>query len=80
MRFLAYGPICLAAGVVVADSAIPTDMTPEMLQGGVLAVLGWTIYYVLVKVFPAHEKAQREQRDAFLKLLKDLGVGKDKGK
>lgn len=80
MRFLAYGPICLAAGVVMADSAIPTDMTPEMLSGGVLAVLGWTIYYVLVKVFPAQVKAQKEQRDAFLKLLQDLKLTEHKNK
>lgn len=77
MRFLAYGPVCLVAGAIMAESTMPTVMTPEMLSGGVLGVLGWTIYYVLVKVLPAHVKAQKEQRDAFLKLLKDLGVGKD---
>lgn len=77
MRILAYGPVSVAAAFLVADTTpIIPDVGPQMLQGGILGVLGWTIYYVLVKVFPRHEKAQKEQREAFLKLLKDLGVTK----
>ncbi len=77
MRFLAYGPICLAAGATAVGPL--TDVPPEVIRGGELAVLGWVVYYVLVKIFPAQVKAQKEQRDAFLKLLRDLGViGKNK--
>lgn len=70
MRFLAYGPIAAVASLLAIDSTdmVPA-MAPEMLQGGALAVLAWTIWYVLARVFPAHEKAQRDQRDAFLKFL-----------
>lgn len=73
MRFLAYGPIWAMAAIVAVD---PTGFTPEILQVSELAVLGWVIYYVLVKIFPAQVKAQKEQRDAFLKLLRDLDVVK----
>ena len=75
MRFLAYGPICLMAGATAIGPF--TDMPPEIIRGGELAVLGWVVYYVFVKMFPAQIKAQKEQRDAFLKLLKDLDVAKD---
>jgi hypothetical protein len=52
--------------VLLAADPIMPNVPPEMLSGGVLAVLAWTIYYVLTKVFPAHERAQKDQRDAFL--------------
>lgn len=84
MRFLAYGPIWAASALVAADAMPGFPEIPvegQGIAGITLAVLGWTIYYVLVKVFPAQVKAQKEQRDAFLKLLRDLDiVGKDKGK
>ena len=65
MRFLAYGPVASMSVLLATDPVLPS-VPPEMLSGGVLAVLAWTIYYVLVKVFPAHERAQKDQRDAFL--------------
>ncbi len=77
MRFLAYGPIWAMAALVAVDStSFAPDMTPQTITGAILAVLGWTIYYVLVKVFPAQVKAQKEQRDAFLTLLRDLDITK----
>ena len=68
MRLLAYGPIASMSVLLATDPVIPS-VPPEMLSGGVLAVLAWTIYYVLVKVFPAHQQAQKDQRDAFLTYL-----------
>jgi len=72
MRFAAYAPIWIASAFLFAQEmpGVPS-VGPQLLQGGILAVLGWTIYYVLVKVFPAHEKAQKDQRDAFFKFLSE---------
>jgi hypothetical protein len=39
---------------------------PEMLQLGALSLLGWIVWYLLVKAFPAHVKSQAEERAAFL--------------
>ena len=69
MRLLAYGPLMGMTVVLAADSTPVFTMPPDVLQGGILAVLAWTIYYVLVKVFPAHERAQKDQRDAFLEFI-----------
>jgi len=71
VRFLACCPLWGMAALLAAEGTpgIP-QIAPEMLQGGALAVLGWTIYYVLSRVGPAHTKALTEQRDAFLEALK----------
>ena len=71
MRWFACGPVWGMAVLLATEGApgIP-QIAPEMLQGGDLAVLGWTIYYVLSRVGPAHTKALTEQRDAFLEALK----------
>jgi hypothetical protein len=37
-----------------------------VLQGGALAILGWTVWYLLARTFPAQTAALKEQRDAFL--------------
>ncbi len=73
MKLLAYGPAWAVAALFTAGATpgMP-DMPPEMLQGAPWAILGWIIFYMLVKVFPAHEKIQQEQREAFLKFLSDL--------
>jgi len=79
MRFLAYGPVW-AAAVLLAATPMPIipNIEPRYISGGVLAVLGWTIWYVFVKLLPAQQKAQKEQREAFLKLLRDLNLVKGK--
>ena len=51
--------------LLAADSVVPS-VPPEMLRGTALAVLAWTIWYLLARVFPAQIAAQKEQRDAFL--------------
>ena len=73
MKLLAYGPIAAATIFLAADATpgVSSFLPPEIVQGSALAVLGWTIYYVLARVFPAHQRAQKEQRDAFLKFLAD---------
>lgn len=80
MRILAYGPVWVMSALVAVNATpgfpeIPVE--DQGITGLTLAVLGWVIYYLLVKIFPAQVKAQKEQRDAFLKLLKDLGVARD---
>ena len=70
MNFLAYGPVIGIASLLAVDATgVLPAIAPEMLQGGALAVLAWVIWYVLARVFPAQVKAQRDQRDAFLKFL-----------
>ena len=69
MRLLAYGPLMGMTAVLAADSIPILTVPSDVLQGGILAVLAWTIYYVLVKVFPAHERAQKDQGDAFLEFI-----------
>lgn len=70
MRLLACGPLLGMAALLAIDGATGwPSFGVEVLQGGALAVLAWTIYYLFAKVFPAHQEALREQRSAFLKVL-----------
>ena len=69
MRFLAYGPIFLVAAATTASAATPLALPSEILQGSALAVLGWTIWYVLSRTLPAHTKAMENQRQDFLEAL-----------
>lgn len=65
MRIPAYG---LASGVsmlLAADTFI-SPIAPQILQGGALGVLAFTVWYMLAKTFPAHTAALKDQRDAFL--------------
>lgn len=66
-NILAYGPVLVMSCVLTAEAipAIPT-IPPQILQGGELAVLAWTIWYVLARTIPAHTAALAAQRDAFL--------------
>ncbi|MCP4900035.1 MAG: hypothetical protein GY906_23955 [bacterium] len=66
MRFFAYGPLFLVAAATTADAATPLTLPSEILQGSALAVLGWTIWYVLSRTLPAHTKAMESQRKDFL--------------
>jgi hypothetical protein len=68
MRLLAYGPVSAMAMFLTVDAipAVPA-VPPQILQGGELAVLAWTIWYVLARVLPAHTAALAAQRDAFLR-------------
>ena len=65
MKFLAYGPMLAASALLASESVVPI-IPPEMIQGGALGALTWTIWYLMSKVFPAQIAAQKEQRDAFL--------------
>ncbi len=61
--------------MLLASNAMPSapEVTPLFLQGGALAVLGWVMWYMLVKAFPAHNKALKDQREDFLKALGRMG-------
>lgn len=50
----------------VADAVDLSPITPQMLQGSALAILGGTVWYLLARTFPAFLAAQKDQRDAFL--------------
>lgn len=63
MRIPTYG---LMLGVSMLLAADLTPFAPEILQGGALAVLAGTVWYMLAKTFPAHTAALKDQRDAFL--------------
>jgi len=68
----------------VAPSAGITEALPtELLQGGALVTLSWTVYHMLTKTIPghlaalqaqatAHELAQKTQREDFLKALREV--------
>lgn len=66
MRLPAY---TLIVGVSMLLAADLSPVAPQILQGGALAILGWTVWYLLTRTFPAQIAAQKEQRDAFLAYL-----------
>lgn len=66
MRIPAYG---LVGGVSMLLAADFTPLAPQILQGGALAVLAWTVWWMLTRTFPAHTAALKDQRDAFLEHL-----------
>lgn len=39
---------------------------PQAASGGSLAILGGTVWYLLARAFPAHCRAQREDRIAYM--------------
>lgn len=57
-----------------ADTVVPTELAPPILQGSALAILGGTLWYMLTRTFPAHTAALKEQRESFLKALQDERV------
>ena len=60
--------VLLAVGMFAAAD-VPVDLspvTPAMLQGSALAILGGTVWYLLARTFPAFLAANKDQRDAFL--------------
>jgi len=71
MKLLAYAPF-LGVGMLCA-SDVTTSMPgmTNILQGGALGVLAWAVWYLLAKAGPAHLKALSDQREAFLKVLKE---------
>ena len=71
MRFLACTPFISVSMLMAADATTQMPGMSHLLQGGALGVLAWTIWYMLAKAFPAHNKALRDQREAFLAVLKE---------
>jgi hypothetical protein len=70
MRIPTYGLVLGISTLLAAD--IPSDLlpvAPQIIQGGALAVLAGTIWYMLAKTFPAWTAALKDQRDAFLAYL-----------
>ena len=73
MKLLTFGPVLAASLITAASGVAPASdlLAPQIVQGGVLAVLSWTIWYVFARILPAHSKALIEQRDAFLGAIKE---------
>ena len=72
MKILAFGPVLIASVATMACGATEAlEVAPQVLQGGALSVLAWTIWYVFSRVFPAQNKALEDQRDAFLEAIKE---------
>lgn len=67
MKWAAYGTL-LSAGTIGGGAM---TKAPEMLQLGALSLLGWIVWYLLVRAFPAHVKSQADERTAFLKAQSD---------
>ncbi len=53
------------------STGLPTELAPQILQGGALGVLAFTVWYMLTRTFPAHTAALKEQRESFLQALQD---------
>lgn len=67
MRIPAYGILFGVSMFLAADAPVDlSPMTPGLLQGSALAILGGTVWYLLARTFPAFLAAQKDQRDAFL--------------
>ena len=62
MKIAAYGTLLSA----LAFGVSPFTKTPEVLQYGALSILGWMVWYLLARAFPAHVKAQERERAAYL--------------
>ncbi len=65
MRLAAWGTLSCVLAMGMAD------FTPfaQTINAGALTVLGWMIWYLLTRAFPAHIRAQKEDRQAFLDAL-----------
>jgi hypothetical protein len=67
VKFAAYSVLSSVTLLATAGATAPmAGLAPQVLQGGALAILGWTVWYLLSRTFPAHTAALKEQRDAFL--------------
>ncbi len=62
MKIAAYCTLLSIGSFSLAD----LTKSPLLLQFGALSLLGWIVWYLLVRVFPQHLTAQKEQREAFL--------------
>ena len=85
MRIVAYGFVSSVCLILVADTApvwlaempliaesVPNPIGPQCLQGGALAALVGTVWYMLTRAFPAHLAAIKDQRDAFLAAIEKM--------
>lgn len=59
--------------MLVASEAktIVPEIASIPLQMGALAILSWVIWHMLTKTFPAHSKALEDQREDFLRVLRE---------
>jgi len=66
------GSLCLFLSSSVFAIASLCDSS-SVVQGGALAILGWTVWYVLARALPGERKvyiaAQKEERKEFLESL-----------
>ena len=71
----------LTVASIASDSSTAVSMPSDILQGGALVTLSWTVYHMLTRTIPghlealrrqaeSHELAQAEQRKDFLKALR----------
>ena len=66
-RLPAYG-IASSVGLLVAADAVPVGPS-QFVQGGALALLGWFVWYLLTRTFPAHTKALEAARKDYTAAL-----------
>jgi hypothetical protein len=62
MKFAVCGYLIGAVSLLAAGF----PAMPQAASGGSLAILGGTVWYLLARAFPAHCRAQREDRAAYL--------------
>ena len=56
---------CVLSSVLTMSMADAVS-APQAVQYGALTILGWTVWYLLARAFPAHIRAQEKERQAFL--------------
>jgi hypothetical protein len=71
MKFAAYGIFGSTLAMDLADIL----SAPQAVQYGALAILGWLVWYLLARSFPAHIRSQKEDRAAFLAAQKEEREG-----
>jgi len=85
MRIVAYGLLVSAVlsifsvtstaaqiPVLLGDSVVPlsgSEVLPHAIQGGALAVLAFTVWFLLARAWPAQTAAMKEQRESFLEVI-----------
>lgn len=84
MRLAAWGTLSCVLAMGLADFT----QAPQAIHFGALTILGWMVWYLLAKAFPAHLRshketiasflvAQKEAREDFKDALKEMGHSLD---
>lgn len=66
MRAASLGIVLGSTSIAAGATSLITSVPSQVLSGSGCAILGWALWYLLTKTFPAHTEALRASQDAFL--------------